>query len=246
MLTSKFKDPKLFNLFSDLSYETWSLLKAALIAGFTVLLTASVAKIWQQRNWLLQQEISDQEKISTETKKLFDDFVALSSKRHFRTKRLYWALKAKDEKRIDEALVAYREVLYEWNDAEISWKVRFVKNLDFGSHISANIDDRIRVPFVATGSILERGVKRSKSAKSVEFLLNKMETSIVETNLTSSSRAIFEIGREIYGKLDYLSSGRLDEHQIIQNKLTKGNYNDLSLLQLFKALITSNRSGQFW
>jgi hypothetical protein len=216
-----------------------------ILAGFTVWITASVARIWQQRNWLLQQQISDQEKISMETKKLFDDFVALSSKRHFRAKRLFWSLKAADEMRIKESLIAYDEVIYEWNDAELSWKVRFVKNLDFGSYISAAIDERIRMPFVATGSLLERGVKREKSRGSKQQLLSPLESSIIDNNLNSISRATFEIGREIYGKLDYLSAERLDENRILNKKLQKGHFENLSVLQLFKAVITSNRNGQF-
>ncbi|MGB9142458.1 MAG: hypothetical protein WCB71_09720, partial [Aestuariivirga sp.] len=147
----------------DFTTGTVGLARAVLLAAFTVLLTATVARQWQQRNWLVQQRISDQEKLSAETKKLFDDFVALSSKRRFRSQRLFWALKAKDPIRIADARKAYDEVLYEWNDADLSWRVRFVKNLDSGTYILAEVDDRIQIPFVATGNLLERGIKRSKT-----------------------------------------------------------------------------------
>jgi hypothetical protein len=235
----------LLNLFSNFSYETWTLLKTLILAGFTVWITASVAKIWQQRNWLLQQQISDQEKINLETKKLFDDFIELSSKRHFRTKRLFWALKAVDEVKIEESLAAYDEVVCEWNEAELSWKVRFVKNLDFGSYISADIEKRIRMPFVATGSFLERGVRRSKMKKYKEGFLSPKDCVLIETNLKTISHATFEIGRDIYGKLDYLSAERLDENQIVLKKLQRGYFENLSVFQLFKAVITSNRHHQF-
>jgi hypothetical protein len=121
----------------DFTAGTWGLIRAILLAAFTVLLTAAVARQWQQRNWLVQQRISDQEKLSAETKKLFDDFVALSSKRRFRSQRLFWSLKAKDPIRIADARKAYDEVLYEWNDADLSWQVRFVKNLESGTYILA-------------------------------------------------------------------------------------------------------------
>lgn len=152
---------------------------------------------------------------------------------------------ASDQIRINEALAAYDEVLYEWNEAELSWKVRFVKNLDFGSRISADIDQRIRVPFVATGSLLERGVKNNKIKNFKGKLLSLMDCNLVEANLTTISNAIFEIGRDIYGKLDYLSAERLDEDQIVLKKLQNGRFEDLSLFQLFKAVITSNRYHQF-
>ncbi|MGB8313592.1 MAG: hypothetical protein WCE69_03815 [Aestuariivirga sp.] len=228
----------------DFTTGTVGLARAVLLAAFTVLLTATVARQWQQRNWLVQQRISDQEKLSAETKKLFDDFVALSSKRRFRSQRLFWALKAKDPIRIADARKAYDEVLYEWNDADLSWRVRFVKNLDSGTYILADVDDRIQIPFIATGNLLERGIKRSKTDPVGIELLTKQECSQIEHNLNVVSRAIFEIGRNIYGRLDYLSAERLDGDSIVSRMLAKGQFVELTISQLFKAVLTSSNGRQ--
>jgi hypothetical protein len=228
----------------DFTAGTWGLIRAILLAAFTVLLTAAVARQWQQRNWLVQQRISDQEKLSAETKKLFDDFVALSSKRRFRSQRLFWSLKAKDPIRIADARKAYDEVLYEWNDADLSWQVRFVKNLESGTYILAEMNDRIQIPFVATGSVLEKGIRRSKAGKSGIEFLTKHECLQIEQNLNLVSRAIFEIGRDIYGKLDYLSSDRLDGDSIVARTLAKGQFEELTISQLFRAVLSSNSGRQ--
>ena len=234
----------MFDWVVDFTAGTWGLVRAIFLATFTVLLTAAVARQWQQRNWLVQQRISDQEKLSSETKKLFDDFVALSSKRRFRSQRLFWALKAKDTARIEFARKAYDDVLYEWNDADLSWRVRFVKNLDSGTYILAEVDDRIQIPFVATGNLLERGLKRSKVKKLDKDLLTKQESIQIENNLNLISGAIFEIGRDIYGRLDYLSADRLDGNSIVDRMLAKGQFEELTIFQLFRAVLTSNNGRQ--
>ena len=230
------------NLFTNFSFETWTLIKAGLVTTFTVLIGAAAARSWQQRNWLTQQRISDQEKINSDTKKLFDDFIEIAGKRHFRTQRLYWALKAKDKSRIDEAKQAYTEVLYEWNDAELSWRVRFVKNLDIGTQILSKIDDNIRMPFVATGQLLERGLARSKENKVGGLLIPPRDCEIIEANLISISRAVFSVGRQIYGKLDYLTDERLDGGRLVSRMLSKAQFNELSVSQLFRAVLSSNRN----
>ena len=105
----------------------WTLIKNFGLAFLSVLLAAHLAGRWQLKNWLFQQRVADSEKLNAETKMLFDDLVSLASRRHFRTRRLYWALQHGAPEKIAEALNVYDKALGDWNEAELSWKVRFVK-----------------------------------------------------------------------------------------------------------------------
>ncbi len=232
----------MFNWLGNISFEGWITVKTFALAIISILLAASAARRWQQKNWLLQQRIADQEKINLETKRLFDDFISIASKRHFRSKRLLWALGTGKLEKIEEARKSYDDILFEWNDVEISWNVRFVKNLSNGSHLLSDIDRRIRVPFVVVGAKLENGVRTITNHPNDKIeLVAQSERKKIEKSLNQISRAIFEIGRDIYSKLDYLSAQRLDEDQVVRSLLKKHKYNELSILQLFKAIVTSER-----
>lgn len=224
----------------------WELLKSVGVPLLLLVMGAGVARTWQHRNWLIQQRIADQDRLNSETKKLFDDFVELSSKRHFRTQRLYWALRSADAKRIESERSKYDEIVFSWNDAEISWKVRFVKNLVNGWDLSREIDDAVRVPFVACGQLLERGIKRFRECELAKGLvqsssyLSSDECNRIDAALARISQSVFVIGREIYGKIDVLAAQRLDGNRIIADQLKNGRYEELSLLQLFKATLTTS------
>ena len=236
----------MFNWLGNLSFEGWITVKTFALAIISIMFAASAARQWQQKNWLLQQRIADQEKINLETKKLFDDFISIASKRHFRSKRLLWALGTGKLEKIEEARKSYDDILFEWNDAEISWDVRFVKNLSNGSHLLSDIQTRIRVPFVVLGLTLEKGVRAFANHPNDKIeLVAQSERKTIERSLNQISRAIFEIGRDIYGKLDYLSAQRLDEDQVIEGLLKKQKYNELSISQLLKAVVTSKRPDRF-
>jgi hypothetical protein len=224
----------------------WDALKTVGVPIALLVAGGGIARTWQHRNWLTQQRISDQDKVNQETKKLFEDFVDISSKRHFRTKRLYWAICSNDEKKIESERSKYDEILYAWNEAELSWKVRFVKNLSNGRHLNDAIEERIRVPFVNIGSQLEAAIRRMRSAGSAKrATLSFAQSSQIDSTLNGIASSIFEIGREIYGKLDYLSEKRLDNDHIVHQLLAKGRYNELSVSQLFRSTITSS-SGHDW
>lgn len=219
----------------------WDAFKSIGLPVTLLLLGSGIARTWQHRNWITQQRISDQDKVNQETKKLFEDFVELSSKRHFRTKRLYWAIKAGHKKRIEAERLKYDEILYDWNEAELSWKVRFVKNLSNGRFLNGEIEDKVRVPFVVIGGLLEQALRRADgvAAATKSTTLSLVHAQRIETTLNAIAASIFEVGRDIYGRLDYLSQKRLDNDQIADQLLQKGRYDELSLSQLFKVTITS-------
>ncbi len=236
-------------LLGDAAFGLWTLMKTFGLAFLSVLLAAYLAGRWQLKNWLFQQRVADSEKLNSETKTLFDDLVSLASKRHFRTRRLFWAIQSGSPEKIEEARSAYDNALTDWNEAELSWKVRFVKNLKNGTAIDASINDRIRVPFVKLGNILEKAVRLSKLENAAGDLAPKIlssnEVTKIEETLICLSSSIFEISREIYGGLDYLNTGRLDEEQFVQKMLEKQKFEDLTIRQMFRAVITSKQSAQF-
>lgn len=224
---------------ADISLFSWDFLKAFGVPIVSILITAALARSWQQRNWLVQQRISDQEKRHTETRSLFDEFVAAASERHFRSQRLMWALQSLDLEKIEAARSSYDETVVKWNDVDLSRRVRFVKNFVNGVALYSEINDRITVPFVEIGRKLERGVRKIRKGNPTKTpVLGVLEVEQVEQNLQSVSRAVFEIGREIYGHLEYLSVDRLNADRIVKNLLKQGQYEELSYLQLLRAVLT--------
>lgn len=210
-----------------------------------VLLAAYLAGRWQFRNWIFQQRISDNEKLNFETKKLFDDLVTLASKRHFRTRRLYWALQAGNLEKIELARIAYDETLFDWNETELSWNVRFIKNLPTGTKFLDRIHQTIRIPFVVLGEKLERCIRDTVDRKvSSTNFFSKADIVKIENTFTALSNAIFKISRDVYSNLDYLNAGRLDEDKIVTRLLIKEKFEELNVGQLFKAVLTSNKNVQ--
>lgn len=226
--------------------DTWTLAKAILLAFGTVILAAELARRWQYRNWLSQQRITDQEKLNNDIKLLVDEFIALSSKRRFRSQRLYWALKSKKAERIELARKQYDDILHSWNDTYVSWQVRFVKSINTGSYLFSDIESRITLPFLSVGLLLERGIRRVEAASGEPTVLTMNECAEIEAKLNGVARAIFQIGRETYSKLDYLSADRLDQKSIVKSALSHGRFEELSLAELFKAVITSNVERRLW
>ena len=103
------------------------------------------------------------------------------------------------------------------------------------------------MPFVTLGGILEKAVRDTKSQKRTHLkIIDAAESAEIEAILNSLSNSIFEIGREIYSKLEYLNTERLDEDQFVQQVLEKQKFEDLTVRQLFKAVITSKHSHQFF
>ena len=211
----------------------------------SVLLAAYLAGRWQFQNWIFQQRISDNEKLNFETKKLFDELVSLAGKRLFRTRRLYWALRTGNLEKIESARMSYDETLFEWNETELSWQVRFVKNLPNGTRYLNRINETIRIPFVALGNKLEKCIRETanRKASSANFF-SKKEATNFETTLNLLSNTIFKISRDVYANLDYLNAGRLDEDKIVKTQLINQKFNDLTVGQLFKAVLTSNKSAR--
>lgn len=212
-----------------------------------VLLAAYLASRWQLRNWIYQQRIADSEKLNSETKNLFDDLVSLASKRLFKTRRLFWALQGGDPEKIERARISYDETLTDWNESELSWNVRFVKNMPNGTDFLGRINEKIRVPFVELGRKLESYIRKANgSGVDATAVFSEIESKRFNLTLNSLSKAIFEISRDIYGKLDYLNTARLDEDQFIKGQLNKQKFEELSVRQLFKSVLTSNKNSQFY
>jgi hypothetical protein len=237
----------MFDWIADISLFTWNALKSFGVPIVSILITAALARRWQQRNWLVQQRISDQEKRHAETRLLFDEFVAAASERHFRSKRLLWALLSLDTEKTANARSAYDETVVKWNDVDLSRRVRFIKNFVNGTALYSEIDDRITVPFVEIGRKLEKGIRKVREKNLPKNpVLSTSEVEGIERNLNSVSRAVFEIGREIYGQLEYLSDDRLNEDKITKKLLAEGKYDELSYFQLLGVVFTSRPHSRFY
>lgn len=215
----------------------WELTKTFGLAIFSILIAAAIARSWQHRNWIAQQRISDREKLYLEVKQLFDGFMELASQRHFRSKRLYWSLVRGNQARIDDARQKYDEVVHKWNDANLSWEVRFARTLEDGYDLSREIDQNIRVPFVEIGRLLERGLRNLEAG--VVPLLESDDRKQIEKLLAVTSRRVFELGRQIYTDLQSFNDYRLDGEKEVQRLLDDGKYGELTAPQIFKAIFSS-------
>ena len=95
--------------------------KKFLLTGFGIVLTAiigsSATYYFQNRAWEHQHEISLQESETEAASKIFEETSKLVDKRIYRMEQLNWWLEDnKDQKRIEEQMDMYRQILYEWND----------------------------------------------------------------------------------------------------------------------------------
>lgn len=219
------------------------LLRSILVIVFTALLGAYLARLWQQRNWLMQQRVLDTEKRQSELKTLFDDFVRVASRRYIRTRRLLWALKRNNKELIDARLAEYDSAVLEWNEVySHGMQAKFVRVLSSGTSIKAEIDSRIAAPFVNTGSALEKYVRTFRKNDRVAIPVDEVRS--LEWRIELLSGAIFELSRTIYSELQKSSDERLDEAILIERQLDSGKYQELSATDILRAILRSRKHVQ--
>lgn len=216
----------------------WEFLRTFGLAGFSILVAAMAARHWQHRNWVAQQRVIDHEKTYSELKQLFTEFLELANKRVFRSKRLLWALKSTNKSKIDEERLLYDGVVQDWNIATLSFKIRFIRILPNGTHIDAEINDTITIPFVEIGRALERRIRAIDSDLVFKQLADSDFVKI-SGDIAKIESSIFTISRGVYKTLQELNADRLDVDGLSQELLDQRRYMDVPVSYLIRALFIS-------
>jgi hypothetical protein len=214
----------------------WDLFKSAVLLVLGAYLGATLARSWQQRNWLEQQRVSDIEKRYIELRALFDEFVKVSSRRHIRAYRLLLSLRSENLAQIEDRLKEYDRSVLEWNDNyNHALQVRLVRVLEQGADVRASIEHEIAIPFVEVGRQLEACVRAVRTGKSA--FPNPTASSRIENRLQAISYAIAVQGREILIVLHKINEERLDVNKRLSEKLSKGRFDEVSIIDLIRAIV---------
>lgn len=172
----------------------WSILLSFLLV---TIIGGLFAQRLQHRNWIRQQYISQQEKLIAELKSIFVELDALLSRRLYRTRRLLYALRRPDAKKIKSAVREYDKVITEWNEKRNSFQIRLVRVIDVS--LAQDFEHQLSHEFVRIGLKLERMVRtfaNDQLPKNFRDTLTELEV-----ELEFLSRSIYEFMREIYKAL---------------------------------------------
>lgn len=214
----------------------FDLLKSAILLAFGAYIGAILARRWQHRNWLEQQQVSDIEKKYIELRALFDEFVRVASRRHIRARRLLWALRSRNQNIIEDRLKEYDKSVLEWNETyNHALQVRLVMVLDQGTRIRSAIDYSIASPFVEVGQQLESGVRAFRSG-STQFLAKSVAEE-ASKKLDEISNSIAIQGREIFKVLNSTNEARLDGQKRLRQKVLEGKLDEVPTIDLLKTIL---------
>lgn len=163
----------------------------------------------QQRDWEHQNEVQQRDEERQQALKTFQDISTLLDKRLYRMWRLHWAIKKKalgasNEKEMDLARAAYRDVLYEWND-NLNRTLALAQTY-FGDGVRQTLE----------GSLYEAVAALGRALDATEEIVSKAENKPVDIprlsgRLTRLSRRIYEMNVHM---LSLLEKNRLGEARL--------------------------------
>lgn len=139
----------------------------------------------QQRDWKHQHEVQQRDEERQQALKAFEEVSTLLDKRLYRMKRLHWAAKntargAGDEKEMDLARTAYREVLFEWND-NLNRTLALVETY-FGGGLRQTLEGSLYEAFAALGRALDATVEMASKAKDKPVDIPRLSGRLVRLN----------------------------------------------------------------
>ena len=140
----------------------------------TSIVGAWLAQRHQQRSWLHQKKVSDQDAERKAAEIAFRDISQLMDKRLYRMRQVLWSLNRGDNERIAEKIAEYRTVLYEWNDSNNINLSRIEQY--FGIEERRLFEQRISRDFIYIGMLLENWYFEKGSYPSFREIFDKIDS----------------------------------------------------------------------
>lgn len=155
-----------------------------LAVGFllTTLCGSLLGFVFQRRHARYQWQRSRCEKELSEAQAVFEEVSRLLDRRLYRTRQLLWSFGRQSDTR-EERIVAYREIVTEWND-NIN-RILALLAINFLEKRRHSLDHVIGAEFVAIGRALEEAVRGNceVDAESVELRVNQLATQVYNFNV---------------------------------------------------------------
>lgn len=137
-----------------------------LFFGFllTTVFGGGLGYYFQNRAWRHQFRLRLLEADLASSTKVFEELSRLMDKRLYRMRQVHWKLKQPaSDVIVEKHMMAYREVLYEWNDA-LNRNLALAE-IYFGSNIKGALENSIYEEFSRIGGVLESSYKKFLEAK---------------------------------------------------------------------------------
>jgi hypothetical protein len=181
---------------------------------------------WQHRNWINQQKFSGEEKHYFALLALWEELMNLTAKRLWRMRRLLAVLTA-DNKKIEERLNEYSDVLSEWNEKFHSMSVRLTLYASW--NLTFQLETELQRSFSNTGLQLERLAK------------TRLTTGAVNRTLLAELHGRFEeLSREVFvfnrSTLRAVQAQRSRTYHGVEVEFTRSNLDQFGTWELLKAL----------
>ena len=171
----------------------WSDIFKLLIGFVLTTIAGGFLGYWlQNRSWKRQNESKLLEQEKTTATKVFEDISKNMDKRLYRMRLLYWKLESETTRqgKLDEHMLKYREVLYEWND-------NLNRNLAlsqayFGKFMRRELERKVYKAFREIGINLESCYRAHQNGGADQFSLQKIGTDVKELGV-----AVYNINLKI-------------------------------------------------
>ena len=154
----------------------------------------------QKKDWEHQYTVQKRDEERQQALKTFEDISTLLDKRLYRMWRLHWAIRnkargASNEKEMDLARTAYRDVLHEWND-NLNRTLALAQTY-FGDGLRQTLE----------GSLYEAVAALGRALDATEQMVSKAENKQVDIprlsgRLTRLSRSIYEMNVHMLSLLE--------------------------------------------
>jgi hypothetical protein len=166
---------------------------ALLVVGFvlTTVLGGLLGYVFQRRAWSHQFNVQRRSTEREAASAALDELSSLLDKRRYRMLLVYWRLEWADDQEFEDAVVAYRAVLEEWNDG-LNRRLALVAT-HFGADLKRELDV-LYEEYREAGRQLERAIRGRRAGETVsdrdalaELLerLNIRNYSFAETGLAA-------------------------------------------------------------
>ena len=159
-----------------------------------------LASAWQYRTWVRQKRFERKTSSISSLQSMFDEMTSIMSGRRYAMLKIVYAIRSKDEGRINSCLEAYQRSLDDWNTKfnYILIKVIF----ELGVEEMKNLEDYIGCEFVKIGSDIELCIRNQSNA-------TKSRLNDIENRLNLLNREIININRDVYRKIAQLEKSEL-------------------------------------
>lgn len=166
----------------------------ALTFLFTSVLGGFLAANFQNRTWKHQNRVKLAKSERHEATKIFESISSLMDKRLYRMRQLNWKLKddTTSPEKLEETMIKYREVLYEWND-NLNRNLALAQCY-FGKDIRKILEGNIYEKFREIGSFLENGyLEKGKTGKTQDFKKSNLDITDIRDDIYELNVKMIEL-----------------------------------------------------